>query len=307
MKRKAPDEDIQPVIERIHTTAMGLDLDPVVAATDVFTTAVLWVGSKSLSHVLACIERTKERLLDAGAASEASRDQIITAVMQYWGAHPGVAICIVEKLLNYSILSPAAVVRWALVTNTAATHGEGLAYTYVYELVFNTVVKVTGRVRQVVANSRPKPQEQLSKALPSANGAAAAPAVAGDAMVVDGADAAPATTDTEPPAAAPPPVKDEATVAAEAAAAAAARAAEVKAMRVLFFQLQNELEAWTAHDAAAATEQSEMVARWAKRWLRVFSRRAAIEEAFLLDVGKARASHGGGENGSSGNGVQNGA
>src|SRR5512142_2361279 len=114
LKRKAPDEDIRPVIERIHNLAIDSNLDPLVTSTDIFTTAVLWVGSKSLSHVLAGIERSKDRLLDAGAVSEAARAQIIAAVMAYWGAHPGVAVSIVEKLLNYAILSPAVVIQWAL-------------------------------------------------------------------------------------------------------------------------------------------------------------------------------------------------
>ncbi|CAJ2508026.1 Uu.00g092120.m01.CDS01 [Anthostomella pinea] len=151
LKRKAPDDEIQPVIDRIHSAALDQSIDPLVSSTDVFMTAVCWVGSKSLSHVLACIERTKDRLLDAGAASEAARAQIITAVMSYWSAHPGVAINIVEKLLNYSIVTPAAVIDWALVSDRAGPYGEALSKAWVFELVFNTVVKVTGRLRQVVS------------------------------------------------------------------------------------------------------------------------------------------------------------
>lgn len=137
------------MIERIHSQALDLKLDPLVASTDVFVTAVLWVGSKSLSHVLAAIERTKDRLLDSGAASEPARAQVVAAVMDYWQAHPGVAVAIVEKLLNYGILTPAAVVHWALVAHAGRTRGGALARAYVFELAFNTVVKVTGRVRQV--------------------------------------------------------------------------------------------------------------------------------------------------------------
>ncbi|KAI1776030.1 MIF4G like-domain-containing protein [Hypoxylon cercidicola] len=153
LKRKAPDEEIQPVIDRIHSAALDQSIDPLVSSTDVFMTAVCWVGSKSLSHVLACIERTKDRLLDAGAASEAARAQIITAVVAYWSAHPGVAITIVEKLLNYSIITPGAVIEWALVGDRAGPYGEALTKSWVFELVFNTVVKVTSRLRQVVSSS----------------------------------------------------------------------------------------------------------------------------------------------------------
>lgn len=112
---------------------------------------MLYVGSKSLSHVLAAIERTKDRLLDAGATSEPARAQIITAVMEFWSAHPGVAKQIIEKLLNYGIVNPVAVVQWALTGFAGKTRGEGLARSYIYEMVMNTVAKVTGRVRQVVS------------------------------------------------------------------------------------------------------------------------------------------------------------
>lgn len=120
-----------------------------------FATAVLYVGSKSLSHVLAAIERTKDRLLDAGATSEPARAQIITAVMEFWSAHPGVAKQIIEKLLNYGIVNPVAVVQWALTGFAGKTGGEGLARSYVYEMVMNTVAKVTGRVRQLVTLTAP--------------------------------------------------------------------------------------------------------------------------------------------------------
>lgn len=154
LKKKEPDETIQPLIEDIQNGAVDQGLDPLVTSTDVFMTAVLAVGSKSLSHVLACIERVKDRLLDAGAASVAARIQIIEAVMAYWSAHPGVALSIVEKLLNYAILTPAVVVEWAVGAGrgavTAIEDDESrLAQDHIYELVLNTVCKVTGRVRQV--------------------------------------------------------------------------------------------------------------------------------------------------------------
>ena len=237
LKRKATDEEIQPVIDRIHSAALDQALDPLVISTDVFMTAVCWVGSKSLSHVLACIERTKDRLLDAGAASEAARAQIITAVMTYWSAHPGVAVSIIEKLLNYSIITPGAVVDWALVGDRASSggrRGESLAKSWVFELVLNTVVKVTGRLRQVVSSTA------------SSSG--------GDASATD-----------------------------EAAAAAEE---EVAAMRDLFRAMEDALVSWaegTKDQMLDADEDEELVRRWGQRWLRVFRRRSAIEEAFLVE------------------------
>lgn len=169
LKRKTPDEEkrkeveaeISAVIERIHSQAIDQGLNPLVTSTDVFTTAVLYVGSKSLSHVLAAIERTKDRLLDAGATSESARAQIITAVMEFWSVHPGVAKQIIEKLLNYGIVNPVAVVQWALVGFAGKTKGESLARSYIYEMVMNTVAKVTGRVRQVVSTTTSTPSADV--------------------------------------------------------------------------------------------------------------------------------------------------
>lgn len=194
------------------------------ASTDVFMTAVCWVGSKSLSHVLACIDRTKGRLLDVGAASEGARAQIITSVMEYWHAQPGVAVSIVEKLLNYSILTPLSVVHWALVGTGHAggkRTGDVLAKWHVFELVFNTVSKVTGRVRQVSQ---------------------------GDA-----------------------------------------HADEAKAMRELFAALEDALVGWStgANGELEDSEEQALVRGWAERWLRVFRRRSAIEEAFIVEAAKA--------------------
>lgn len=155
LRRKAPDEEFQPLIDSIQAQASEQALDPVVVSTDVFMTAVCWVGSKSLSHVLACIDRTKGRLIEAGAASPAARTQIVSSVMTYWHAHPGAALSIIEKLLNYAILTPFSIVDWTLVANTpsnGADGGSSLGQSHIFELVSNTVTKVSARVRQLLTS-----------------------------------------------------------------------------------------------------------------------------------------------------------
>lgn len=199
-------------------------------------TAVCWVGSKSLSHVLACIDKTKARLVDAGSASPAARAQIVAAVMGYWHAHPGVALSIIEKLLNYSILTPFSIVDWALVASTPANGtdgGESLGRPHVFELVCNTVAKVSGRLRQVLAS----------------------------------------------------PDADDAT-----------REREVAAARDFLRAVLDALASWAGgskdelmeRDDAGQGDAAAAVRRWGQRWLRVFRRAAAIEEAFVLEAAEAR-------------------
>jgi nuclear cap-binding protein subunit 1 len=242
LRRKAPDEDFQPVIEKIHNAALDLALDPLVASTDVFMTTVCAVGAKSLSHILTYIDRTKGRLIEVGGASEAARAQIISSVMAYWRNHPGVALSIVEKLLNYGILTPLSVVEWVLLAGPSSSAagrdgrrlGESLAGAHMFEMVVHTIAKVTGRVRQV--------------ALASA----------------DELDYAP----------------------------------EAKAMRDLFRTMDEALIGWAdgskdldgdVEDDAMDAEKVLLVRRWAGRWMRVFRRKAAFQDAFLAEVAKNRA------------------
>lgn len=150
IRKKAGDDEILPVMSTIEEQAqtMGVE-DTKVPSTDALVTSICYVGAKSLSHILSCIERNKDRLLAVGAASQASRRQIITSVMEYWSGQPGIAIDIVDKLLNYTIISPMSVLEWALSDSMAA--GTVLGKSFIFEMISATVGKVTNRMRQIVA------------------------------------------------------------------------------------------------------------------------------------------------------------
>lgn len=150
IRRKATDDEIQPHITAIEERAAGLGVEiPLLPSTDAFVTSICFVGAKSLSHVLSCIERNKERLLAIGPRSPAARRQVITSVMEYWVDQPGIGINIIDKLLNYTILTPLSVIEWALVDHLDA--GTILAKTHIFEMISATVGKVTNRLRQIVA------------------------------------------------------------------------------------------------------------------------------------------------------------
>ncbi|KAF1985986.1 cap binding protein [Aulographum hederae CBS 113979] len=149
LRKKADESEIEEIISSIHTQASDLGVeDPLVPSTDAYVTAICYIGSKSLSHVLSCIERCKERLLAIGEKSDKARLQIIQSVVEYWHWQPGTAVNIVDKLLNYTIVTPDSVVQWAL---GAEGLGDGrvLAQTWRFEMVAGTVGKVTNRVRQI--------------------------------------------------------------------------------------------------------------------------------------------------------------
>ena len=274
LKAKAPDSDIQEHLTAIENEAASLGVeDPLIPSTDALVTAILFIGSKSLSHVLSCIERTKSLLLPIGSKSEAARRQIITSVMEYWTEKPGTGINIVDKLLNYTILTPRSVIIWAL--SDKLHKGEGLCHAYTYEMVSVTLFKVTNRVRQIVGarNARGLPLDQrklLDETLQNERGE----------------------------------------------------------MRTLFGVVEDALVgvAEGSVDAMAESRDQDekadtMLRAWGGRWLKVFRRKMAVEEAWvdemleaglkgeemedvkLEDVGTDTATNGGGL----GNGLQNGA
>ncbi|KAF2715962.1 hypothetical protein K431DRAFT_308173 [Polychaeton citri CBS 116435] len=170
LKRKAPEEEIDRVLEPVHEQAINLGAtEPLVPSTDIYMTAICSIGSKSLSHVLSTIDRCKQRLLTIGSKSEDARRQIITSVVDFWAEHPGTAVNIVDKLLNYSIVTPMSVIHWALTDHL--NRGRILASAQAYELVSTTMFKVVNRIRGVV-RERNNPnllfaqRQQLDQLLP---------------------------------------------------------------------------------------------------------------------------------------------
>ena len=154
----------------MHQQAAELGIeDPLVSSTDIYMTAILSIGSKSLSHVLSTIDRCKDRLLAIGPQSELARRQIISSVFDFWADHPGTAVNIVDKLLNYTIVTPMSVIEWAL--RDHIDRGRALASTQIYELISITMFKVTNRAHQLLQhrNNPAVPFEQrkqIDEALP---------------------------------------------------------------------------------------------------------------------------------------------
>ncbi|KAK4973197.1 hypothetical protein LTR28_011858 [Elasticomyces elasticus] len=149
LKKKASEDEIQTVMDKISAKAAEHNVqDVLVPCTDAYMTSVCYIGAKSISHVLSCIDRCKERLLAIGPQSEPARRQIISSVVDYWRDQPGVAVNIVDKLLNYTIITPVSVIEWALIDRL--DRGRALARSLTYELVATTMAKVMNRVRQIV-------------------------------------------------------------------------------------------------------------------------------------------------------------
>ncbi|KAI9681766.1 MAG: hypothetical protein M1829_000511 [Trizodia sp. TS-e1964] len=238
LRKKAPEDEIQHLMDQIDEQAPALNItDPLVASTDVYVTSICFIGSKSLSHVLSCIERCKERLLAIGPASEPARRQIIASVMDYWRDQPGIGANIIDKLLNYTILTPLSVIEWVLLSphDTTTVKGAFLAESHMYEMVSTTVFKVTNRVRQIV-------QARFQARL-----AAEQAALLDSTMLRERTD-----------------------------------------MQALFSVIEGALQGFASLENGSGTDEETLLIRgWGERWLRVFRRKFAVEEAVLAELSVA--------------------
>ena len=239
IKKKAPDSEIQEQILAIQDAAIERDVsDPLVPSTDAYVTSVCFAGSKSLSHILSYIERCKDRLLLIGASSSPARRQIVGSVTEYWSEKPGVGVNIVDKLLNYGILTPMSVVEWALVDRL--DRGKILTRAYIYEMIASTTFKVTNRIREmvreiVITRNRVGPQQVA--------------------------------------------MYDE------------ALNKERQQMIELFTVIEDALRGIAEGSADAMAESQDqdeegegLLRGWGRRWLRVFRRKMAVEQAWIQDM-----------------------
>ena len=196
--------------------------------------------------MLSAIERCKERLLALGPQSPAARKQILTSVTTYWRDQPGIGVNIVDKLLNYTILTPMSVIEWVFLDHNE--RGRVLAHSHIYEMVASTVFKVTNRVRQILqardqpglpAEQRAMLEDTLRRERDEQNAMF---------QVID--DALSAFADG---------TKDE------------------------MFEGNGNVE------GEDPTEVETLIKAWGARWLRVFRRRAAVEDAVVGEVAAAAA------------------
>ena len=230
--------DLEEPITAIQDLAIEQGLtDVLVPSTDAFITALCYAGALSLSHMLSYIERYKDRILAIGSQSEVARRQIVASVMEYWAEKPGVGVLIIDKLLNYTILTPMSVLEW--VFTDQIDRGKILTYAHIYEIVASTLHKVTNRVRQLVR--------------------------ARDGQVDLPAD--------------------------QKALLDEALTRERVEMKKLFESVEDALRgvadgsADTMVESADADSESFALLRvWGGRWLRVFRRKGAVEESWVLEM-----------------------
>ncbi|KAJ1925526.1 Nuclear cap-binding protein subunit 1 [Tieghemiomyces parasiticus] len=132
----------QPALEDLATEANALPR----VVRDVFVQTILYLGSKSFSHMLNVIERYLP-LLQRFSTDSAAKLHIVEIVNEFWVYNPQFVTIIIDKLLNYRVVDPTAVIAWAL--NPLRLTFEYPAPFYVWEILRNTVHKIESRIVQI--------------------------------------------------------------------------------------------------------------------------------------------------------------
>lgn len=273
MRKKAPDSDLATHLDAITTQAATQTTisNPSLPAIDAYVTTLCYIGSKSLSHVLTFVERCQTRLLSfsrdapSPAEADAARIQIVDSVVSYWrDTQTGVAVNVVDKLLNYGIITPRSVIAWALgsssvfdsasASSTSSSHQpdpkQTLPESWVFEMISSTLAKVSNRVRQLIA-ARAQP------ALPPSQATALEQALEQESSDMDALFGV---------------VEDA-----------------LKSVAIGSDDVMLEAGVGDGDDGADEDAQVELgtMKLWGRKWMRVFGRKRAVERKFGEEARKA--------------------
>lgn len=153
VSERKPEEEIKAAFDKVAEIAKEKGLIPEdstdsgAITRDAYVTVICHIGAKSLSHVLSCIERCKDTLHALGQEHPDARRQIVGSVLSYWKDQPGIGANVVDKLLNYSIVTPLSVVEWVLYD----AGPDALSNVHAWEMVATTIRKVNMRLTQILA------------------------------------------------------------------------------------------------------------------------------------------------------------
>lgn len=195
-----------------------------------------------------------------GQESAEARRQIVRSVMGYWIDQPGVGANVVDKLLNYSVLTPSSVIEWAFFD---AGHA-ALSQNHVWEMVSTTVNKVNNRVRQIVA-ARPSLGAAVS-GMSDADGAGTSSGMENEEEYAAVLAAYEATLES---------AKIEQKQIAEMVLRALRKIADGQGP--MEGEDAYEDDVWMSLDGVQREEAMEWMGWWGGQWLKAFGRRYAIE------------------------------
>ncbi|KAK9365767.1 MIF4G like-domain-containing protein [Lipomyces kononenkoae] len=156
--RKGADE-FEEVFEEIEKKSEELheESDPHDMVREIFVTAILHLGARSLSHVESWIERGLPVLgvLCPEKNSESQR-QIMKIIFKYWKDQTGTAVQVVKKMMKHKVITPLSVVEWILIDSDVNSLTKG----YSWELLGVGIEKANQLIKNAAAVPRTSEGEE---------------------------------------------------------------------------------------------------------------------------------------------------
>ncbi|KAJ3283233.1 Nuclear cap-binding protein subunit 1, partial [Blyttiomyces sp. JEL0837] len=132
---------------------------------DIFVQNVMFLGSKSFSHMLNVLERFV-KILHEFNLSEEDRLNTVSIVATYWRKNPQVLEITLDKLCNYRVIDPLSIITWALSDEVVDSIADRW---YLWTILRNALKKVNGKVEQLRQKQAASVQES-AMAVDDANG-----------------------------------------------------------------------------------------------------------------------------------------
>ncbi|KTW28636.1 uncharacterized protein T551_02486 [Pneumocystis jirovecii RU7] len=130
------------IIEK--TAAENNEEDPQFEALKALVQCVLHLGAKSFSNALNTIERNLPGLRARCNASKKACRQTIDIIMKFWKDQPGIAVTLIDKFLNYSIINIVSIIEWVFLDVDIEYINRG----FIWELMKIVLDKINSRVIQ---------------------------------------------------------------------------------------------------------------------------------------------------------------
>lgn len=116
LRERASHVDLEIILESIRAKAEDLSVeDPEKLIREIYVTAIVHLGSRSLSHADSWIERGLPLLNKLCPAGGDAQRQAVAAVFAFWHEQTGTAVQVVKKLMNRLVIAPQSVVEWILI------------------------------------------------------------------------------------------------------------------------------------------------------------------------------------------------
>jgi nuclear cap-binding protein subunit 1 len=162
---RARPEEITPIFETIkNQLADDGDTNAEGTLRHIAVQSLLQIGARSFSHFLNAIERYISVLRTLAGTHAEARADVLSSVADFWNQNRQMVSIVFDKLMQYQIVDPTDVVRWAF-----AQADSGLNW----ELLKGAVDKANGRVvvaRKRVSTLRKEEDETRARALATDGG-----------------------------------------------------------------------------------------------------------------------------------------